>query len=234
MVAVVSPANTEPRLVAGVRVTDLFGAARALGGGPQSFLVEQPLRPPGSSADAHFHVVDQFQVFVGGNGRLGKDPIRPIAVHYADRHTTYGPFVYGTRRFEWVTARVKADPGGRPMPESRHELVKPRGRYLIVHVPDLPNEITEPDRIELIERSDDGLAAEVVMVPAGATGEGPSPAGTSGQHYFVLGGELMVEGQSYSWLSNVFVSAGEAAPGFTAGRSGLALLALSFPYRSAA
>ena len=39
----------------------------------------------------HFHVQDQFQVVAEGGGTLGRHAVAPIHVHYASRHTGYGP-----------------------------------------------------------------------------------------------------------------------------------------------
>ena len=51
-----------------VRGTYVEGNEANDDGKPQGFLVEQP---PGSVTPPHFHEVDQFQVFVGGDGRIG-------------------------------------------------------------------------------------------------------------------------------------------------------------------
>lgn len=50
---------------------------------PQLLLVEQPI--PGSKILSHFHGVDQFQVVVGGSGKLGQHAVGPISLHYTNR-----------------------------------------------------------------------------------------------------------------------------------------------------
>jgi len=76
---------------------------------PQAFLIEM------SSNEVivpHFHEVDQFQVFVAGSGSLGRHATAgPLAVHYADHHTGYGPINAGALGFSYFTLRARTDPG---------------------------------------------------------------------------------------------------------------------------
>lgn len=64
---------------------------------PQLLLVEQEI--PGSQILPHFHTIDQFQVFVDGSGRLGSHVVDPIAIHYTNGYTGYGPIVAGENGF---------------------------------------------------------------------------------------------------------------------------------------
>jgi hypothetical protein len=95
---------------------------------PQAFLVR--LRNPGGVIRAHFHEVDQFQVVLGGSGRLGPTPISRGAVHYADRHTTYGPITAGASGLEFLTLRASSASGSQYMPESRARK-GPRGEHFM-------------------------------------------------------------------------------------------------------
>src|SRR5262245_38428116 len=69
-------------------------------GGPQSFLVEQE---PHTIVLPHFHFEDEFQVVVGGSGSLGSHTLRPGFVHYAARHTGYGPLKAGAAGLAYLT-----------------------------------------------------------------------------------------------------------------------------------
>src|SRR5262245_24313814 len=40
---------------------------------------------------AHFHQNDQFQVVVGGKGRLGRHELCPYTVHFSRAYSPYGP-----------------------------------------------------------------------------------------------------------------------------------------------
>jgi quercetin dioxygenase-like cupin family protein len=61
-------------------------------GGPHAFLVEMV---PSSEVPPHFHKTSQFQVVIDGDGRLGRHDLGPKCVHYAQRHSTYGPIAAG-------------------------------------------------------------------------------------------------------------------------------------------
>src|ERR1700688_3914012 len=55
---------------------------------PMAFLVGQD---PGSTASAHYHQANQFQLVVHGNATMGVHEVRPVTVHFASAHTAYGP-----------------------------------------------------------------------------------------------------------------------------------------------
>ena len=84
--------------------------------------------PPGYLGRAHFHEVDQFQVFFGGAGATYQRHEVPWAMlHYADAYTTYGPFQAGGSTLRFFTLRARPTLGTHYMPESRDKLVR-RGR----------------------------------------------------------------------------------------------------------
>ena len=88
--------------------------------GPQAHLAIQ-----GSATQelgAHFHGVEQFQLFVRGTGTVGRHAMHPGAVHYSDRFTVYGPLRPGPEGMAYATLRARHDPGAHFMPESRHTL----------------------------------------------------------------------------------------------------------------
>ena len=90
-------------------------------GHPQGFLVSQP---PGSVTPPHFHETNQFQVFVGGSGRLGKRRADPVTVQFAGGHTPYGPIAAEDRGIRYFTLRQAWDPGAKYMPAMRGRLVR--------------------------------------------------------------------------------------------------------------
>src|SRR5476649_941536 len=75
---------------------------------PQAFLVESEGE---RLARAHFHTVDQWQIFVGGNGKMGKHDVAPVTIHYANAFTPYGPLNPGPQGLAYMTLRPKYDPG---------------------------------------------------------------------------------------------------------------------------
>ena len=55
---------------------------------PMAFLVEQD---PGSTAQAHYHQQDQFQLVLRGKGTVGLHDAAPVTVHFTGAYTAYGP-----------------------------------------------------------------------------------------------------------------------------------------------
>ena len=70
----------------------------------------------------HFHAVDQFQLFTAGSGRFANHDIAAGAVHYADRHTPYGPLRPGPDGVVFLTLRSTSSAGAFYMPEGREAL----------------------------------------------------------------------------------------------------------------
>ena len=74
--------------------------------GPTCYLVEQ---------EPSFHRANQFQVIVSGRGKLGREPVSALAVHYAGAYTPYGPIVSEADGIDYFTIRDAFDPGARWM-----------------------------------------------------------------------------------------------------------------------
>ena len=80
---------------------------------PMAFLVEQD---PGSTASAHYHQQDQFQLVVRGHATMGLHEVRPLTVHFSGAHTAYGPIRASQDEGVWYfTLRNGFDPGARFM-----------------------------------------------------------------------------------------------------------------------
>lgn len=67
----------------------------------------------------HFHPCDQFQLVVGGSGRIGAHAVQPYAVHYARRDTGYGPVVAGAEGLSYLSIRAAASWDTHYLPEAR-------------------------------------------------------------------------------------------------------------------
>src|SRR5215470_17255062 len=85
------------------RQRNYLGAAGTIANGPQAFLVERPYA--NARIEPHFHDVDQFQVVVAGDGRMGKKPVAPVTFQYADAYTPYGPIVANGHGISFFTLR---------------------------------------------------------------------------------------------------------------------------------
>ena len=205
--------------------------------GPLAFLIEMI---PDSVLPPHFHPVDQYQVFVSGSGSLGRHRAFGLAIHYADRHTAYGPITAGPHGVAYFTLRARTD--GRGMflhkPGAREQLQPSKRRFrmvgdLVLAVPPVLAELGQPLVESLFEEQhDDGLAAFMLRMGGGTSMEGPSLAGTGGQYYLVVAGSVRHGQDELPVWSLLFASPGESAPAFTAGAAGAEMLVLQFPVPS--
>ncbi|MBW4093022.1 MAG: hypothetical protein HIU82_18265 [Proteobacteria bacterium] len=206
---------------------------------PMAFLVE---KDAGAVVHPHFHQADQFQVVMGGSGRLGRHNVAGIAVHYTDAWSAYGPIVAAEDGVAWFTFRNAWDPGARYMPGARAELRAGRGdrQHREVAVPPEPAIATEalasqpaPECRPMLAPAADGMACWRYRLPPGASLRGADPASGRGQFWLVLAGALAVAGHpDLPAESCLFVSPNEAPLESGAGESGAEVLCLQFPTRS--
>jgi len=214
--------------------TDFLGivGGGAWGPEPQAFLIEMQAN---DRILPHFHAVDQFQVFVAGQGGVGRGAFEPpVTVHYADRHTGYGPLDSGPQGYSYFTLRANTDPGPVYLhqPDYRSRLQPSKKRHsshqlalstapVLAHRGEVALETVMPAQ-------DDGLAAFLLRAGANAPVTGPSPAGSGGQFYLVLNGSLEQQGTQYPAWSTLFVDAREDALQFRAGSAGCEVLIAQF------
>jgi hypothetical protein len=199
---------------------------------PMAFLVEQPA---GSVVEAHFHEANQFQVVAAGSGTLGKHALRPIAVHYSNAYSSYGPIAAGEQGLHYLTLRNGYDRGARYLPAARAELRQARRRFReAVAEPVAPGGAApEAATMEaLLPEAADGLAAWRHRLPPGAALQGPDPATGDGQFWVVTAGEMRVApdgGASLPALSCAFVRPDEPPFAVTAGEAGLEVVVVQYP-----
>jgi hypothetical protein len=202
---------------------------------PQAFLIEMT---PGEAILPHFHEVDQFQVFVAGGGGVGRtnDKMPPIAIHYADRYTGYGPINAGPQGYSYFTLRARSDAGAVYLHKPGYrEKLKPSGKRHHLAPVTLSTEPVLFTRTEislepLIENpdKDDRLAAFLLRMGPQARSAGPDPRGSGGQYYLVLNGSLERDGVTYPAWSTLFVEPGEGPLDVHSGDKGLEVAILQF------
>lgn len=181
---------TEPTII-----RDYFGDD---GHSPQAFLVER--LPAHRTVRAHFHPVDQFQIFFPVPGVWYKrGPIQHLTIHYADSYVTYGPFGSGNFPMSFFTLRCEATGRTSYMPESAGDVprIEPRGRNIEIPVAFSGNDHSDARKDVLIPDAGDGLAVHLLAL-------GPeSPLDTSislvspGQYYYVLEGSVIDDGKEF-------------------------------------
>jgi hypothetical protein len=201
--------------------TELIGTSAEAGSSPSVHLAACE---PGYVIDPHFHQVDQYQLFVGGSGRIGKHEVRAGVFHYAARQTPYGPIVAGDQGIEFLTLRPHTVPGAYYMPGSKHLMDGRAGRSFVVSI-----DLDEPraTRSSRLEEHPDGVAGYAL---AAAPGDPlPQPAVPSGgAYYVVLAGEVSIDDKPCPERSCCWVGAEDRAPVMIAGPEGAVVAFMSF------
>jgi hypothetical protein len=202
---------------------------------PMAFLVEQD---PGSTANAHYHQADQFQVVVGGKAKLGVHDVAPLTVHFSGAFTAYGPICASDEGVAYFTLRNGFDPGARFMarPENRAALrAQPDRRHREAVAGPLQTGtpvLSASTKTEaLLGPASDGMAAWRYRVSPGETLTGPDPALGRGQYWLVVSGALCRDGEVLPPMSCCFVSPDEGSFSAMAGDGGLDVLVMQFPRR---
>jgi hypothetical protein len=205
-----------------------LGEPGSLEAGPQAFLVERPYANP--RVAPHFHDIDQFQVIVAGDGRMGKREVKPITFQYADAFTPYGPIVGRDDGISFFTLRAVASGGYFPMPGSRQLMPGRAGRNIAAAF-DIERQPLRPAAVErapLMEQEADGVYAEGLRLGAHASTTGvTSDAGC--QYYLVCTGSLIQDGKAMPAKSLIHVAPGEDTPVLQAGSEGANVLLMQFP-----
>ncbi|MGO7868269.1 hypothetical protein AB9E15_03350 [Rhizobium leguminosarum] len=188
--------------------------------------------------DSHFHIVDQFQVFIAGSGTIGRDEVRLVTVHYADHHTGYGPLIASEQGLSYLTLRNKTDAGlvYLTTPNVREKLKPTKRRHRTSGAVALSIEPVLRNRTELTvdtvieeQPDDDGMNCKVFRLGPTMAVQTPDPSASGGQYLIVLNGSLIHEGRTYEPFSLMFVRFDDPAPTITAGEDGLELMITQFP-----
>ncbi|WP_378944337.1 hypothetical protein [Mesorhizobium sp. ANAO-SY3R2] len=188
--------------------------------------------------DSHFHIVDQFQVFIAGGGSIGRDQVHLVTVHYADHHTGYGPLIASAQGLSYLTLRSKTDAGlvYLTTPNVREKLKPTKRRHRVSEPVTLSIDPVLRNRSEVsvetvIEEQpgDDGMNVKVIRLGPSMTTQAPDPSEAGGQYLIVLNGSLLLDGQTYTPYSLVFVRPTDEAPMLSAGEGGAEIMITQFP-----
>ena len=206
---------------------------------PVAYLIELD---PHSDLAVHFHRANQFQVFIAGEGHLGRRPLQRVVVQYAGAYTPYGPIRPGERGLQFFTLRDAWDPGARLLPARKDELRRARrarreALASAIEVPDAAalSATKRPACTTLIKPTFDAMGAWAQRLPPGAPVVAPALAGSGGQFWLVLDGSLRLEdGPALPPQSCVWLGADEPQPSACAGRDGLFVLLTRLPAPTAA
>ncbi|MCK9512659.1 MAG: hypothetical protein M0R28_15725 [Pigmentiphaga sp.] len=209
---------------------------------PQLVLVEQP--EPGSALLPHYHASDQFQVFMDGGGQLGKHSLQPLAIHYTNKFTGYGPIVAGPQGVAYYVFRPAADPLGAGQyvhrVESRQRIKDYTGRRRMLMADGIA--IAQTDALARLddvaterlfavgpEEPDAGTFADIVSLGRNRRITLADPANGGGQVVLVLAGGLRHEGGELEPRSAIALTRDESSITLQAGEAGAQVLVMQYP-----
>ncbi len=205
---------------------------------PIAYLVEQG---PHTTLRPHFHVADQFQVFVTGEGRIGTKQAAAGLGHFVGPYSGYGPIVGGETGLAYMTLRNAYDGGAQWLPENSASLRAQgvtRREATFEERPPSPADLAAQEGVRmtaLMAQMPDGMAAWSYTLGPNASVEGPAPASGGGQFWLVMEGHMLhAQEGAMPRLSLAFVAPDEAAYTARAGDGGLHVFVLQFPVRAAA
>ncbi|MEP7740015.1 hypothetical protein ABKW28_20410 [Nocardioides sp. 31GB23] len=198
---------------------------------PHAFVVDQP---SGTVIPTHFHAINQFQVFLTGDGTIGRKPIAPVTVHYTNAFTGYGPIVAGQHGLRYLTLRPRhhAESKAQVLPGAREaQHAAPRRHRLGTVAADKPRDHSAVDEQILVPREDDGLFASYLSVTPGHILKLP-PCGGSGRFLLLFDGSFSFHDVVSHPVTCVYLAPDER-PELEAGGKGAQLLVLDYPSKVA-
>lgn len=196
----------------------------------------------GQVLDSHFHIVDQFQIFIAGSGTIGKESTDIVTAHYADHHTGYGPLIAGPQGMSYLTLRPKTDAGLIKLstPNVRAQLKPTKRRHgvsqpVTLSIPPVMAHREAPvvEQVMADRPDHDGMAVKIYRLGSLQEIEAPATQGTGGYYLIVLNGSLIHEGATLGQWSLVFVRHDDIAPMIRAGSHGVEVMAAIFPVQDA-
>jgi hypothetical protein len=231
MLTVTRPEETE-QLVrttpegATIRVREFIGSVSHLHRGPQAFF---SAFEPGYVIDPHYHLGDQFQIFVEGSSRIADHRLDPVTVHYSDAYTAYGPIICGDHGMSFFNLRARCDLGAEYMPASRKGMHIRGGRSITAHCRMRLGDDVPTMRLEtVIDLHEDGLAAYEILAAPGVRLL-DAPAAGNGRFQIVLDGSLEMDGETLPRHSVAAIGAGDRFGPRAAGGEGAHVLEVQFP-----
>lgn len=200
-------------------------------GRPQAFLVRQA---PGHALRVHCHPAQQFQLVTAGSGVIGKHPLQPVSLHYASRESGYGPLVAGEEGLDYYTIRAQGTRETWFLPDQRGRLTAGlHKRHAYGGPVPCSNDAQRRERCEpaceLLLRAEDGAAAWMLRLPAGAPVAPEMAHAATTRFCYVASGGVQCEGRSLQAGDLVAEQGGSAAACMRAGDEGADMVIMQFP-----
>lgn len=193
---------------------------------PDAKLIEQD---PNTTNRAHFHQVNQFQVFVAGGGKLGRVDVAPIVVQYAAAFTPYGPIIAGDAGVSYLTLREYRDPGIRHLPEGYRDLKHEPRRNVVGQPWRSGNHMEDVAEFAMIDQQADGLQARLFRLEAGVGWCEPTGEWLSPRYLVVLKGEVACAEKPLGRYGCIFARANEPLPALAVLSHKTEIIVMTFP-----
>jgi hypothetical protein len=201
-------------------------------GREQGFLVHMPA---GDTIGAHFHRIDQYQLFFGNDtGTYQRTPLAAgsAMIHYTDAYTVYGPFSSGSEPLDFFTLRVVGDPVTEYMPEGRAKQIHRGTRHVTGWIQIEGTADLDPGSVVtseiLVGEGEDDFSCMLVRAGAGAHFELPR-VGTGPQYACVVSGAGRTDGCTIQPKALGWIPAGAPLPNVEASdESGVELVVMQF------
>jgi hypothetical protein len=209
---------------------NFFGSEdRAARSGPNSGMLEAE---PDFVGPPHYHLKDEYQIFLNSVGTFTNRPVRPPAtVQYNDAWSVYGPFTATDGRLRWLTLRELADPDGAQWisdPVARENRKGHDGRQFMVHIDAAPSVYGAPD---LLHDRGDGACVYRLALEPGQSASGPDLKNSRAHWYVVIGGSIVFADGIHPAPTQLRVDGDEAAPEIQAGAEGADVVIVGFRHQ---
>ena len=201
---------------------------------PNCKLIEQQ---PHGVLQSHFHIVDQFQIMVAGDGLLGKHQVAPYTVHFAAKHTGYGPITAGAQGLHYMVFRLGKDSGAGYLPEQRGDMKDLPRRHVMGAPVGCLNDAKRAALESTVEHKAitmqaDGLCATIYQAPAQQPIVAPEPISGRGQFIYIAAGSAVRDDQTHEAGTAIFIAPTDPQATLTTGPSGAEILVMQFPKAS--
>jgi len=175
---------------------------------PQSYLIKQLAKVVNP---LHFHMQNQFQVFIEGSGQFGKHPINPYVVHYAGAYTGYGPIIAGNHGLHYLTLRCSHDFGAKFLPAQMTHFKKgPKYHFTSASIPlDSLKElqqIAHPMLEDIHVEIKTNLAIRVLKMPPESSYQLEVPELSAGIFLVMMQGSILEGTETLTKNESIFVS----------------------------
>jgi len=211
------------------RARGLADLASSIAPVPVAYLVEQP---PESTIAGHYHQIDQFQVFVSGDGTFGSKKLDGVHLHYAAAYTPYAPISAGRQPLRYFTLRPGFDPGAQWMPESRARLLSEKRAFRAetarFDIGSTAANVQTSSCTVLVDQDATGVGAWLYRVGTGARVELMAPSHGGGQFLLVLRGACDVSGYRAGEHAVAHIGAQDSAAVLVGGPEGVHALLVQF------